>query len=788
MQASQYTERKKGTVFFASRFWLWMKGIWLLAFLLGLSLYTIGIPKAWVASVIEWPIPQGLHVDFAWVKWKIIGWEFSDVVVHEQDTDLRVDIKSLKVSSLRRQHPSVHNPLRIEMNEASMQKETTEISSSRYIDQLVGYLHREDKAWVFSEGRVDTRYITLAFEGRVEEGMRLSAHSIRSGELLSHIELFTNSVKLHEKDHLSGKFCFTLCKEASRSSLDWQIAAATMRIEQLQIDSLSLKGTMNPEGYMVRLDGTVDTSDIRLEGCYDPRSHSLDMSFSHQINGFDLSKCLSDKTRAWLKDKGFEQVICSPFSVQLSSIDSLDDIDIRFVELGTVEINEDSYALSEIYAKKQGAYWLFSIELSAQGERAAASDKVLRCMGSYHSEEGHLEVELISSLHPHRLWRVLPMHAQLREQLLVWNTESASPHIYIHGDLFLAEDKQDISASIKGKQLSYRDVSFAEISMDLLFRDNQLRLSKIEGIRGDESIQLDLLYDFSKGWMEYVGSAHLAYADLFTLMHVNTDVLEYIQVKDTPYSSFSGRYSLRDELSLDYQFYTKTAAATWYTFMVDEGELDLRVGADQVKQVTAQARFLGGELVCNGEVHPSSLQQASTFTGHWSAANIELEQSKRADRKEHEQRRLDASGTLTYDLHEGVISSGEGEAEVTLRGAKLAELPFLAGLHDLLEEVLPLERWFAFDQLKGTLRYKDKKFHSDSLVMSGPLMKASIEGDYDWEKGYDAIMRLQLKNDTDLERLMSVLTKPLLRVFDINLEGTFHKPRWRLRKWDDLIN
>ena len=49
-------------------------------------------------------------------------------------------------------------------------------------------------------------------------------------------------------------------------------------------------------------------------------------------------------------------------------------------------------------------------------------------------------------------------------------------------------------------------------------------------------------------------------------------------------------------------------------------------------------------------------------------------------------------------------------------------------------------------------------------------------------------MRLQLRDDTDLEKLMSVLTGPLFRVFDINLEGAFNQPIWRLRKWDDLIN
>ena len=598
MQVGQQTERKKRFVFFASRVWPWIKGICLLTSLLGVGLYTIGIPKSWVASVVEWPTQQGLHLDYAFVKWKITGWEFSEVMLYEEHTELCMQIHDLKVSSLHFKDASAHNPLRIEVNEASIQKGVMEESSASHIENLLFYLYREDEAWVFSEGRVVSSYITLGFEGLMEDGMRLDADSSLSDELLKRIESFANSLKLQEDQTLSGKLYFSLCKETSRSSVEWQVSATTMQIEQLKINALSLKGKMNPqEGCMFTLEGAVDTKDIRLEGVYEPRSRSLDVTFSHQVDGFDLSRCLSDEASAWLKQKGIEKVTSSPCSVQISSRGSLEELDIRFVELGTVEINEDLYELFGIYANKQGDNWSFSIELSAYEKQDKSSDEVLTCMGSYHSEEDYLEIELISSLHPHRLWRLLPLHAQLREQLLAWNTESVAPHIHIQGELFLAEDKQDISASIQGKQLSYREVLFNEISMDVRFSGDRLKLSKIEGINEDESIQLDLVYDVSKGVMEYVGSAHLDYADLFTLMHVNTNIVEHIRVEDIPYSSFSGQYSLRDKKSLGYQFYTKTAPVTWHSFMMDEGEIEIRVGADQIKQVRAQATCLGGQVV-----------------------------------------------------------------------------------------------------------------------------------------------------------------------------------------------
>ena len=788
MQVSQQTERKKRFTSFAPRIWPWIKGICLLASLLGVGLYTIGIPKSWVASVLELPIQHGIHLDYAFVKWKITGWEFSEVMLIEEHAELRIQINDLKVSSLHFKDAAAHNPLCIEVNEVSIQKGVMEESSVRHIENLLFYLYRQNEVWVFSEGRIASSYITIGFEGLIEEGIRLDADSSFSNELLNRIEYFANYLKLQEDKTLSGKLYFSLCKELSQSSVEWRVSTAMMQIEQLKINALTLKGKMNPqEGCMFTLEGTVDAKVIRLAGVYEPDSRFLDITFSHQIDGFDFSRCLSDEASVWLKQRGIEKVTCSPCSVNISSRGSLQELDIHFVDMGIVEINEDPYEFFGVYACKRGDNWLFSIELLAYEKQDKSSDKVLTCTGSYHSEENYLEIELISSLHPHRLLRVLPMHAQLREHLQVWNTESVSPHVHIQGELFLAEDKQDMSASIKGKQLSYRGVPFNDISMDVHFSGDRLKLSKIEGIKEDESIQLDLVYDVSKGWMEYVGSAHLAYADLFTLVHVNTNIIEHIRAEDIPYSSFSGQYSLRDKNSLGYQFYTKTAPVTWHDFMMDEGEIEITVGADQIKQIRAQATFLGGQVVCNGDVHPFSAQHAPTFTGHWSASHIELEQGETII-KENNQRRLNAVGTLTYNLHKGIVLSGEGEAEISLRGPQLAELPFLAGLQDLLTELLPLERWFTFDQLKGTLRYKDKQFHSDNLVMSGPLLMASIEGDYDWHEGYDAIMRLQLRNDTDIEKLMSVLTGPLFRVFDINLEGKFNQPKWRLRKWDDLIN
>ena len=68
-------------------------------------------------------------------------------------------------------------------------------------------------------------------------------------------------------------------------------------------------------------------------------------------------------------------------------------------------------------------------------------------------------------------------------------------------------------------------------------------------------MQLDLVHDVSKGWMEYVGS-YLAYADLYAHAYKYKYSRAYSS-EDIPYSSFSGQYSLRDKKSLGYQFYAK---------------------------------------------------------------------------------------------------------------------------------------------------------------------------------------------------------------------------------------
>ena len=132
----------------------------------------------------------------------------------------------------------------------------------------------------FFRGKSNLELYTLTFEGLIEEGARLGVDSSLSDGLFNGIESFANSLKLKEDEALRRELYFSLCKEAARSSVEWHLSAAAMQIEQLKVHALSLKGKMSPqEGCMFTFEGTVDTKEILLEGVYDPRFHSLDVTF-----------------------------------------------------------------------------------------------------------------------------------------------------------------------------------------------------------------------------------------------------------------------------------------------------------------------------------------------------------------------------------------------------------------------------------------------------------------------------------------------------------------------------
>jgi hypothetical protein len=114
-------------------------------------------------------------------------------------------------------------------------------------------------------------------------------------------------------------------------------------------------------------------------------------------------------------------------------------------------------------------------------------------------------------------------------------------------------------------------------------------------------------------------------------------------------------------------------------------------------------------------------------------------------------------------------------------------LPVLKELSEFVSTVWNPLDLFAIDQLEGDLKWNKNQVEVGRLEMSGPIFAGEFDGLYDFENGYDAMLQLHFSHDNNWKRMLHILTKPFLRVLDLNLSGSVENPSWSLRNIDQVI-
>ena len=127
------------------------------------------------------------------------------------------------------------------------------------------------------------------------------------------------------------------------------------------------------------------------------------------------------------------------------------------------------------------------------------------------------------------------------------------------------------------------------------------------------------------------------------------------------------------------------------------------------------------------------------------------------------------------------------DIDLLVMGDRLAGLPVLRELSEFVSTVWNPLDLFAIDKLKGNVKWNKNQVEADRLKMSGPIFAGEFEGVYDFENGYEAMLKLQFSHDNRWKRMLYMLTNPFLRVLDLNLSGTVDNPSWSLRNIDQVI-
>lgn len=146
----------------------------------------------------------------------------------------------------------------------------------------------------------------------------------------------------------------------------------------------------------------------------------------------------------------------------------------------------------------------------------------------------------------------------------------------------------------------------------------------------------------------------------------------------------------------------------------------------------------------------------------------------------------DATGELSgylqaeADFSRGFFDSANGNGRVHIRHGQLADLPLFRGFSSIMRMVIPSFKMFSINRLKGDFELKDGVIYSKNAYFDGDLLSAKGRGSYSTSRGFNAYVQAQVFSDNDVSRIFRFFTDPLLKLFEVKLEGTFKEPQWKL--------
>ena len=152
-------------------------------------------------------------------------------------------------------------------------------------------------------------------------------------------------------------------------------------------------------------------------------------------------------------------------------------------------------------------------------------------------------------------------------------------------------------------------------------------------------------------------------------------------------------------------------------------------------------------------------------------------------------RPVDVSGQMAgnahieADLSTNFFSTANGEGFVRVDDGQLADLPLFQGFSRLMRKVFPSFTIFSITSLRGHFTIVDGIISSEDAYFEGDVLSAKGRGSYAQASGFDALIQAQVLSEGKISKVVRVITKPLMKLFEMKLEGTLSNPSWRLEKF-----
>lgn len=138
---------------------------------------------------------------------------------------------------------------------------------------------------------------------------------------------------------------------------------------------------------------------------------------------------------------------------------------------------------------------------------------------------------------------------------------------------------------------------------------------------------------------------------------------------------------------------------------------------------------------------------------------------------------------IAADLTTNFFTVANGEGFLKIEKGQLVDLPLFAGFSRMIRKLIPKFNTFSINNLSGNFEIKQGVIYSKDIYFGGNLLSAKGKGNYTSLAGFDAVIQVQLFNNSWISSIIRVVTDPFLRIFEMKLKGSLSDPKWELENF-----
>ena len=743
----------------------------------------------------------GIVIDAERIFYRPWGWVISEVTVYDQNPDHLnpvLEAERLVIDShlpFKRWDMGLSNEVTV--SSLRMLKEAVGISDAveswLYVEHVQFEISREGSQFSFSEGRFSNRFAELSFSGDVKrlvsekspEDSR-NPSSNRDVDPSSKIADIVALLELNEPIMGNVVFSADVCDQ-KLAVLHLSIDLAGGMVAGIEVDKL--EGEFEYRDQAVRVDSVscfVGEEVIALSGFYD----GADQLIQFQCNSsFDVSK------------------LDAPFIVELNEL--FKQYGFTIEELSSLSVNVPSGPVETMLQRLSGnaqvcveevsGLLVEPIDFAFMGHSSGwivdapqillsdtdSEDQLKLCMvcsRDFKHTRLSLDVEAATSL----IDRLAFANPDVKEFLS--RVSSAGLNSVVKSEIEvsgLGEESSVWSGSVAAQNIRYHTVYFSDLSGHFSFSDNRLKVSQVLGKqKSDECLKGLFEVNFASKYFSGELLSGLSLREIEDMVGVETGIFhDAFDVEGASRFTFSGGVSY--DSFYDAVFSASLSAERFRSGdkVLNQVESSWRGSGSRLELEDLSGGFLGGILSSDGAVVFDAGEEHGWFNGivELTGAPIDQFMDTTVDAE------LNVEGRLRFDTTRKAVESSDSVFAVDLKGDQLAELPVLNDLSSVLGSVWKPLDLFSINQMGGDIYWRKNQFVTDNLIFSGNLFEGRLKGSYDLEAGYDAVLRIQLNETSDIKKVLRILTKPFFRILDLNLSGNINEAEWSLRRIDEIV-